>query len=551
MLHEDIDSLRKIVDASDANDVTDRFTENLRIELMLKQHVSKIITERSIVITGDTNHLSIDFIINTQFRDIDKPRKYDFQEENYHEIEFARSISRALPQMAFSLPFTKEQAEAAIAGTATLVLMKKGYDGHKFYDCGEAIRVSICGNAIHLDCAKECAKNEEYSVEIDCPSGEFVFADWPDRFSEASDAGYITKEDFDINYLYGIRQSSESMAKQGILHMFVGNTCPQLHINPKNNRIRIGGKKPKNYDDAGSFCTDLWWVTMIDKSRYDAIMAKLPKTRDKGYYKKEVNTAKVAPGRYRFTAVKSRDVNRDDYGRLFVKAQRIGDCAPLGAIPEPLSDKRLLTPDEVIAAATHRHKTLYTGETFHVKFRTLDHIFNVLGNGLKSKGDFYTNYAVPADTPVNDAMLPETEGEREPNQKMKLNPYPNYEARYSLLGRGDIIEALTDEWLVAAEWFYDQSIIYFENGAEGYHRGYPITDSARASWVKSLADHRKPEWTDEEYYASVTKNWESPYNGDLDAFLITKWEKEKAKIIAFCKKMCDDIGSELDRRGVE
>lgn len=234
--------------------------------------MTAITKDRSIVLTGDTGHLSIDYIINTSFKNIDKPRRYDFQKEDVHEEEFLRELMRFVPD--FSAELKRENVDKAIAGEEVLVI-----PGNRFnsvcYDCAAVMNMSIQGKHIHLSCDSECEHNRKFTIEVDFPTGEVVFDDWPARFSEARDAGFIAEDDegVSINYLKGQRQRSDEMAAQQIVHHSVGNTCPGFYVNKETSAIQIGGGKyneetdeyevAEGLENVGTFCTDLWWLSLI------------------------------------------------------------------------------------------------------------------------------------------------------------------------------------------------------------------------------------------------------------------------------------------------
>ena len=84
-------------------------------------------------------------------------------------------------------------------------------------------------------------------------------------------------EDFDINATKGIVQTMEFYAKQGMLHGFVGNSCPGIFLSEKHGQIDIGANHDEDYetvlpDDSyeqiTSVCTDLWWYSIVDLEHF-------------------------------------------------------------------------------------------------------------------------------------------------------------------------------------------------------------------------------------------------------------------------------------------
>jgi hypothetical protein len=298
----------------------------------LKNHIRKIVEDRSIVLTGDTDHMSIDYIINNELKNIDEPRKYDFEPKNVHEQDLLRSLQRIIPDIF--IPENIESLERAIRGEEEFHV-RGGYES-RCYDCAKTLNLAFKGNKVHIFGDAKCEHNNKFTVEIDFPSGEVVFDDWPDRFSEAAKAGLFNDKDKEsINYLRGQRKRTDGYAAQGIFHHCVGNTSPRLFYGNKTAQIQIGGgtynektgkTTVKGLKKVGEFCTDLWWVTMIDKQAYEAMIAKLPVERDKGYYKKKLEVATIKPGRYRFTCMSPTGNNgEDEYGFTYATAEWIGE----------------------------------------------------------------------------------------------------------------------------------------------------------------------------------------------------------------------------------
>lgn len=89
---------------------------------------------------------------------------------------------------------------------------------------------------------------------------------------------------FDINYTKGIIECSEFYAKQGLLHGFVGNSCPRLYYSKEEETILIGvdydeDDEPilpnESYKRLASVVTDLWWYSICDAERINAKNCKV------------------------------------------------------------------------------------------------------------------------------------------------------------------------------------------------------------------------------------------------------------------------------------
>ena len=512
---------------------TDTKFDFLAASYKLKEHVNRIVKNRTFTVTGDASHLSIAHIL-TEIDDIDKPRKYDFQDVDVNERNVLRSLNRFINYIVQSSD-PEEKVEQAIAGNTAIVL-DAPYDC-RCYDCGEKIHMTILGNTIHLSGEQECKSNRVFSVEVDFPTGEIVFDDWPARFSEATDAGLMTEDGGSVNYLVGQRAHTEGFVPYQVFHHYVGNSCPSWYYNESDSSIRIGGG---SYDEdtdeltldaslteKGSFCTDLWWVTMLDRKFYDIMMSKLPENPDKQYYKKDLNIAHIKPGRYRFTCYSALS---DDYNNpVYATAEWIGEASDFVPSYEVFNEGESIM--SVADAVAFEMDARYKDVKIHpetVKFAMFDYVFNTIGNGIKSKGDFYSQYKISEGTEV-----PEYVGHYEVEPDFK-NPYPCFKKQYSLVYNLDLTE-LPEDWIDNLIWFYSKCKEYFLAGASDYSYAYPKSDNEREtqSFEKAIANLKKDGMTEEEHYAAVSKAYECEYNGDLHEFRLLRWEKEKVRCLDF------------------
>jgi len=534
------------------------------IPTLIKNHLTNIVKNRSIVVTGDTAHSSIDYFINTTLKNIDKPRLYDFQAENVHEEDVIHSLTRYVPDMLLSDEYSAEDIQEAIAGKKW-VSFRGGYDC-KCYDCAVNLCIAFSGSIVKLSGVKPCSSNRKFTIEVDFPTGEVVYADWPARFSEMRNAGFISENDgISINYLVGQRQRSDEFANQQIFHQSVGNSCPRLWVHTDKDKVQIGGAEydeekddyipPTNFEDAGYFCTDLWWVTMIDKQFYDSMIARLPAERDTKYYEKDVDTVNIKPGRWRFTC--NAGLGDDDDHIPYTTAEWIGPASDFVPEYEILgSNHRLKTLEEVIyeRAGEFTDGLDYKNEPYHydtTKFSVIDYMFNTIGNGLRSKGEFYQHLRV-----AKDAVIIKKPFVSHPDAVPTFkNPYPNFDAKWSLIERDVALKDIPTDWLEGVAWFYEKCISYFESDPQDYSYAYPgnkYTEEKRKEenekMLKAINDLRKPDMTDEQWQASIVKNYEVPFNGNVEDFLAARWDKRKSDAIKFCKNTIKKINKELANR---
>lgn len=179
--------------------------------------------------------------------------------------------------------------------------------------CGKRLKFLTDGQRVWAEeKCKYAGGMPVYGYEIDIPSGKIVFAN--DLRRE-----YPVCDNFYVNHETEIRRCSKEYAKVGLLHFFVGNTCPSINkVSDKELLVGRDGCSEdrqvyvcqdrkyhtlsfKEYKKAkmpgrrvGWICTDLWWFSAAD---YNDLKGRLK-------FKKLENLAgfrvvKVQPGRYR------------------------------------------------------------------------------------------------------------------------------------------------------------------------------------------------------------------------------------------------------------
>lgn len=159
------------------------------------------------------------------------------------------------------------------------------------------------------DVAKLDQIKDNYSFDINVPSGKLLFCDWPQvggdilqKFEDDFEPGHTN-----LNSKYGCYLMSKGYAALNIGHFYVGNSCPNILVN--NNEIYVEYCDyneetdeeiiENGFTDHGSICTDLWWCTAFDKEVYKKLI---------GDYADEFETSlseyicvDVEPGVYRFS----------------------------------------------------------------------------------------------------------------------------------------------------------------------------------------------------------------------------------------------------------
>lgn len=118
-----------------------------------------------------------------------------------------------------------------------------------------------------------------FSLEIPAPTGEMIVADWF-RLEDNLFTKIVKDSDggSSVNTSYGAARATERYAKEfGFMSVFVGSTSPSIVV--RGDHVLIASLdedlnvKVKG-EILGSVCTDLWWVTMIDRQVLVDIVAR-------------------------------------------------------------------------------------------------------------------------------------------------------------------------------------------------------------------------------------------------------------------------------------
>lgn len=231
----------------------------------------------------------------------------------------------------------------------------------------------------------------------------------------------------------------------------------------------------------------------------------------------------------------------------------------------------MLSPDEVIIRACGTYPTLYaTSCKENTKIAVFDHIFNVIGNGLRSQAEFeqhisgklplktrtlgtnllngthevwtacwsstkdkytpqHAEIIIPVGERPSQPTIPDNAWHAPDKQRDKVHLYPNFSAEYSLVYKAEL-QYWTREWIDAAIWYYQYAKSYFAKGYPGYYGAWP-TDKAKQQLV--ITDYKKTIEGKYSDHAAVTKAYGHPFNGDYATFISTKWDKELARINTF------------------
>lgn len=170
---------------------------------------------------------------------------------------------------------------------------------------------------------KECIEDKLFEVNVEFKTGELLMADWF-RIPE-----FTKKVEYDpdynkisINSDLGQVKSTEHAASLGFVTIHVGNSSPRIF--QKGDDFIFGREDEespqKEYEEKGYVCTDLWNVTVIDKSRLIEIVSEKlgveQATKTVEDYltenKYNINTINVQPGKYNIGFYPRKSINNYD-----------------------------------------------------------------------------------------------------------------------------------------------------------------------------------------------------------------------------------------------
>jgi hypothetical protein len=276
---------------------------------------------------------------------------------------------------------------------------------------------SHCGNTVYLQNNSNIWTATEscpfptglpaYSVEIDVPSGNLIFANNLTKY-------FPTYDDYYINLICEMQRQTEGYAKEGLIHVSVGNSCPSVYkINKNKIVVGVNGPEEKWNEETeeweclsdeeiikttlpggyeGSICTDLWAFGAADLNNLISRIKYLDPNFQPiiGVNGLNIGTnfiVKVTPGRYRAMVTWHLITDTDSYPQIYTTIERIGDVLSKDPIPFKLGPEGI---EEDFETSLKVNNLSYP-ELFPIRERILDHIFCVNGNGL----DWAPNGTVP------------------------------------------------------------------------------------------------------------------------------------------------------------
>ena len=142
-------------------------------------------------------------------------------------------------------------------------------------------------------------KPSPIEIAIEIPSGKIVFRDdLRQIFTIPEGEGYPQNASGPL----WSKLITEAYGRVGLLHGYVGNSCPNIHKqedtliigNPSWDK-KYNSRKDLPGESIGSICTDLWWYSIADKDEFLKQCKKLNIDPDKVGLD---GTVDVTPGRY-------------------------------------------------------------------------------------------------------------------------------------------------------------------------------------------------------------------------------------------------------------
>ena len=257
-----------------------------------------------------------------------------------------------------------------------------------------------------------------------------------------------------------------------------------------------------------------------------------------------------------------------------------------------MNDIQLMTPEQAVNFAINTYPVLYASVNREIaRFKIDDHIFNVIGNGIRDTEEFIDHFSVqnrdkslmedppqkylsdvtlyrgytemeifgndehtiefPKIETMLDGLFTEEEKANHPevilwracNKCDSFNPYPNFKKEYSTVWQVDS-SVLTPEWIEEAIWFYTECSKYFDrNNLSDYHNAVPSDPKKLEKRIRDYEMNFRRYFdnseTEEEAHQKITEAYGLEFKGDLLAFIQVRWEMEFKRIRAFIRETLD------------
>lgn len=256
---------------------------------------------------------------------------------------------------------------------------------------------------------------------------------------------------------------------------------------------------------------------------------------------------------------------------------------------------KLMTAEQAFNMSMNIYPILYSAKTIEdARFKFFDHIFNTIGNGNNTLEDFKANFTINSSnqhlidsfpskyitsqplytcyTKIKDTVggfhIPDQHSAllgiytKEEIQKMPevksyiqandvknddilFIPYPNFQKEYSMIWRYDLTK-IDESWFKAAKEYYLHAKEFFHSDLVNlYHNAAPIDEKEMQKSIQEyeffFQKYKKENVTQEEYYQTISKNYNHFYDGDTKKFIQERWNKEKNRILNFIDETLEKI----------
>ena len=254
---------------------------------------------------------------------------------------------------------------------------------------------------------------------------------------------------------------------------------------------------------------------------------------------------------------------------------------------------KILDINSAINMCINMHPTLYNGKTFEdSKLKVLNHLFNVIGNGIRELEDFierfqynecytkhyetpkkeYTNgtplYRLYTEVekkfddflwPKPDSLLEGAYSEEDlinveyevkiPVSFHEFHPYPNFKKEYSTIWK--FSEIFDKDWLLNIKWFYEKCLDYHKSDRIYSDFQAIPKDFNNPKWevrieeqIKSFnrTSKKRRSW-DESFEECISREYGCEYTGDVKDFIIRRFIKENDRRISFIEETIEYVNT--------
>lgn len=231
--------------------------------------------------------------------------------------------------------------------------------------------------------------------------------------------------------------------------------------------------------------------------------------------------------------------------------------------------------DQLVIGYIKEFPTLYQGKSYNEsKMKVLDYLLNVIGNGIRDNDELreelskidhsvemcdirdivsgekiYTGYAEVKDygeggfsytMPVLDSAIcsvPESKKHNYPEviywSESYYHPhelYPNFQEKYSTIYICPSYFDIDDSFIEGAIEFYKYALQWLKDNESKYHYAFPKQSEEESQEIVKSFSKKLSSYDCKD---SVSEAYGCEFTGDVYDFLVSRWQKEKNRIIDF------------------